>query len=216
MTIHGEPDARLVAALAHAESSVRLRAALSAGTLGDSRLVEILIERCAAEPDFFVRDMLTWALCRLPAGVTVPRLIAELASETAQARSQALHTLSKIGDRDAWPAVSDLLHDVHDDVALSAWRAAVVLVPAGAESALAADLTAALGRGDQPVRLGLSRALAALGEAATPALDAAANHPDPRVRAHAQTTERLRGDPDSGFEADLELAQRVSVTGSGT
>ncbi len=215
-TIHGEPDARLIAALAHAESSVRLRAALSAGTLGDPRVAEALVARCALEPDFFVRDMLTWALCRLPAEVTVPRLLAELGAATAQARSQALHTLSKIGDRAAWPAVSGLLHDSDDEVALSAWRAAAALVPPGSEGSLAADLAAALGRGDQPVQLGLSRALAALGEAATPVLAAAANHRDPRVRAHADATERLRRDPGSGFEPSLELARRVYVTGSGT
>lgn len=215
-TIHGEPDARLIAALSHAESSVRLRAALAAGTPGDPRLAPILLARCAIEPDFFVRDMLTWALCRLPAEVTLPGLIAQLESATAQARGQALHTLSKIGDRSAWPAVSGLLHDADDEVALSAWRAAVALVPPGAEGALAADLATALGRGEQLVQLGLSRALAALGEHSAPVLAAAERHPDPRVRAHAQATERLRLDPDSGLAASLELAKRVSVTGSGT
>lgn len=212
-THHGELDARLVDALAGADSSTRLRAALSAGTLGDPRLAEILVARCAVEPDFFVRDMLTWALCRLPAGITVPRLLAELGSETIQARSQALHTLSKIGDRSAWPAVPPLLHDGNDEVALSAWRAAVVLVPPGEEGALAADLAKALGRGGHPVQLGLSRALVALGEPVVPVLAAAVTSPDPRVRAHAEATERLREDPDSGFVLSSEMAKRVAATG---
>ncbi|MFI2472902.1 HEAT repeat domain-containing protein [Nocardia xishanensis] len=212
-TNHGEPDARLVDALAGADSSTRLRAALSAGTLGDPRLAERLVARCAVEPDFFVRDMLTWALCRLPAEITVPRLLEELGSDATQARSQALHTLSKIGDRTAWPAVSTLLHDEHDEVALSAWRAAVVLVPLGEEGALAADMATALGRGDYHMQLSLSRALAALGEAAAPVLVAAMASPDPRVRAHAEATERLRRDPDSGFTLSLERAKRVAVTG---
>ncbi|MGW4740678.1 HEAT repeat domain-containing protein [Nocardia xishanensis] len=212
-TNRGEPDARLVDALAGADSSTRLRAALSAGTLGDPRLAETLVARCAVEPDFFVRDMLTWALCRLPGEITVPRLLDELGSDTTQARSQALHTLSKIGDRTAWPAVSALLHDEHDEVALSAWRAAVVLVPLGEEGALAADMATALGRGDYHMQLSLSRALAALGEAAAPVLVAAMASPDPRVRAHAEATERLRRDPDSGFTLSLEMAKRVAVTG---
>ncbi|MGV9817179.1 HEAT repeat domain-containing protein [Nocardia xishanensis] len=212
-TNHGEPDARLVDALAGADSSTRLRAALSAGTLGDPRLAETLVARCAVESDFFVRDMLTWALCRLPAEITVPRLLDELGSDTTQARSQALHTLSKIGDRTAWPAVSTLLHDEHDEVALSAWRAAVVLVPRGEEGALAADMATALGRGDYHMQLSLSRALAALGEAAAPVLVAAMASPDLRVRAHAEATERLRRDPDSGFTLSLEMAKRVAVTG---
>lgn len=213
-TNHGEPDVRVVDALAGADSSTRLRAALSAGTLGDPRLAEILVARCAVEPDFFVRDMLTWALCRLPAEITVPRLLEELESDTTQARSQALHTLSKIGDRTAWPAASRLLHDEHDEVALSAWRAAAVLVPPGREEELATDLATALGRGDQHMHLGLSRALATLGEAAVPALNAAMVSPDPRVRAHAEATERLRNDPDSGFALSLKMAERVAVTGS--
>ncbi|NEW39856.1 HEAT repeat domain-containing protein [Nocardia cyriacigeorgica] len=215
-TTNHDVVARLVDALADADSSARLRAALSAGTLGDPRLVETLVARCAVEPDFFVRDMLTWALCRLPAEITVPRLLAELVSDRAQARSQALHTLSKIGDRGAWPAVSALLHDEHDEVALSAWRAATVLVPPGEERELAGNLAIALGRGDHQVQRSLSRALAALDEAAAPVLDAAMAHPDPRVRAHAEATERLRLDPDSGFTLSLEMAKRIAVTGTDT
>jgi HEAT repeat protein len=212
-TTHREPDTRLIEALACADSSTRLRAALSAGTLGDPRLAQTLVARCAVEPDFFVRDMLTWALCRLPAEITVPMLLEELGSHSPQARSQALHTLSKIGDRTAWPAVSTLLHDEHDEVALSAWRAAAVLVPPGKEGELAAAIVTGLGRGDHHVQLSLSRALAALGEAAAPVLDAAMASPDPRVRAHAEATERLRLDPDSGFTLSLEMAKRVAVTG---
>ena len=67
----------------------------------------------------------------------MPRLIRELGSDGSQARSQALHTLSKIGDPIAWPEVSALVHDQDDEVARSAWRAAVALVPSGDEGALA-------------------------------------------------------------------------------
>ena len=102
-TNHGGQNAHLVDALAAADPSVRLRAALAVGTRPDPELTDALIDRCAVEPDFFVRDMLTWALCRLPAEITVPRLIRELGSDGSQARSQALHTLSKIGDPIAWP-----------------------------------------------------------------------------------------------------------------
>lgn len=215
-TNHGGPLARLVAALAAPESSDRLRAALAIGTDGDPSTTESLISRCAVEPDFFVRDMLTWALCRLPADATVPLLIAELDATAAQARSQALHTLSKIGDRRAWPAVRVLLHDRDDDVARSAWRAAVALVAPGDEPDLAADLAIELGRGDQDRQLSLSRALVALGDDALPALDVAAGDPDPYVRAHAEATQRLHLDPDSGFAVSVELARRVAATGSDT
>ncbi len=212
-TNQGEPHTRLLDALAATNSSTRLRAALSAGTLADPGLAQALLARCAVEPDFFVRDMLTWALCRLPSEITVPRLLAELSSATAQSRSQALHTLSKIGDLTAWPAVSALLHDAYDEVALSAWRAAVVLVPPGVESELAVDLAKALGRGDHDMQRSLSRALAALGSDASPALEAAGASSDPRIRAHAAATERLLDDPESGFTLSVEVAQRVAVTG---
>ena len=92
----------LIADLAVGDESTRLRAARDR-LPHDPGLVDTLVARCAIEPNFYVRDMLTWALTRLPSEITVPRLIAELCSERAQARSQALHTLSKIKDARAWP-----------------------------------------------------------------------------------------------------------------
>ena len=61
--------------------------------------VAVPIERCGIEPDFYVRDMLTWALARQPVSITMPLLLEQAKSTVVQARSQALHTLSKIGDR---------------------------------------------------------------------------------------------------------------------
>ncbi len=206
-----DPSA-LRAALSHPDPSARLRAALAAGTGPAPTLVEPLVQRCGTEPDFFVRDMLTWALTRHPAPVTVPLLLLELGAARAQARSQALHTLSKIGDPTAWPAVADLVHDADDDVARSAWRAAVVLVPPGEEAALAAQLAQELGRGDRDTRLSLSRALVALGDAAVPFLEEAARAADPDVRAHARMTEQLRHDPDSARDLARDEATRVVLT----
>ncbi|MFJ4694302.1 HEAT repeat domain-containing protein [Streptomyces sp. NPDC088766] len=195
-------------------SSVRLRAALAVGTAPDPRFVGKLLERCAVEPEFFVRDMLTWALTRHPVSMTLPGLLREVRSERAQARSQALHTLSKIGDRQAWPAITGaLLSDADEEVARSAWRAAVVLVPQGEESGLAASLAAQLGRGGRETQLSLSRALVELGDVVLPALRAAMTAPDPRVRAHALATERLLRDPDTGFDHAVEEAKRVVALG---
>jgi HEAT repeat protein len=202
--------ARAVAALGSGNPSVRLRAALAVGTTPDPRYVDPLIERCAVEPEFSVREMLTWALIRHPPALTVPKLVDELRSPRSQARSQALHTLSKIGDRGAYPAITRaLLADADDEVARSAWRAAVALVPEGSQAELAAALVTQLGRGARETQLSLSRALIALGEAATPAVATATTHPDPRVRRHAIATERLARDPDAGFEYALEQAKRI-------
>ncbi|GAB3968009.1 HEAT repeat domain-containing protein [Actinoallomurus acanthiterrae] len=206
---------RALQGLENSGSSVRMRAAMAVGTTPDPRFVDKLIERCAIEPEFFVREMLTWALTRHPSSTTVPKLIDELRSERAQARSQALHTLSKIGDRQAWPAITRaLLTDADDEVARSAWRAAVVLVPEGEESELAGVLATQLGRGERGTQLSLSRALIALGEAIMPTLRAAMTDLDPRVRQHAIATERLFRDPDAGFELAIEEAKRVVALGA--
>ena len=201
-------------ALTAPDASARLQAALAAGTHPDPARVGLLVARCAVEPDFFVRDMLTWALTRHPADLTVPLLLAEVTSEIsadgAQARSQALHTLSKVGDPRGWAVVTpELLRDPDAEVARAAWRAAVVLVPTGRAGWLAEQLAGQLGRGDRDVRLSLSRALVDLGPAATPALDEAAEHGDEEVRAHAIATRRLVLDPHEGFDTALWEARRV-------
>ncbi|HET9138509.1 HEAT repeat domain-containing protein [Actinophytocola sp.] len=204
----------LAQALHAADSSVRLQAALAVGTNPDPGLLETLVERCAVEPDFFVRDMLSWALLRLPPQVTLPRIRRELASERSQARSQALHTLSKIGDRSAWPWITrELLRDPDDEVARTAWRVAVVLVPEEDKPGLVAELVTQLGRGERAVRLSLSRALVDLGEVIEPALAEAATSPDPAVAAHARATGLLLHDPEAGFDAALEEARRVVLLG---
>ncbi len=205
-----EAGVQLREALGSPDSSLRLRAALAAGTDPHPGYVEVLVRSCASESDFYVRDMLTWALTRHPAAIVVPRLLEETRAEGAQARSQALHTLSKIGDPRGWAAVTpELLRDPDEEVARSAWRAAVVLVPEGGEAELARALSAQLGRGDRNVQLSLSRALAALGDAATPVLADAARHRDAAVRAHAIATERLVRDPDEGFDQAIFEAKRI-------
>lgn len=208
-------DTNIAAALTAEDGSTRLRAALEVGTYPDPGLIDLLVVRCAIEPDFYVRDMLTWALTRLPTAITVPRLLAELGSDHAQARSQALHTLSKIKDTTTWSAVTaSLLRDPVDEVAQSAWRAAVVLVPDGERGALAEELAVQLGRGDRDLQLSLSRALVSLGEAAVePVLQKAMASTAAGIRAHASATERLLRDPTAGFDLAVHEAKRVFVLG---
>jgi len=206
---------RLLAALTAGDASIRLKAALAIGIDPEPDLLDTLVARCRIESDFYVRDMLTWALTRFPSEITVPRLLAELLSEHAQARSQALHTLSKIKDPGTWPAITrSLLRDSDDEVARSAWRAAVVLVPDGQQADLAEELATQLGRGDREMQLSLGRALVALGEAAIETvLKKAMTSDDPVIRAHANATERLLRDPDAGFELAVDQAKRTFVLG---
>lgn len=208
------PEQQLRAALADPSSSVRLQAALSAGTYPNESFVGALIDRCAIEPDFYVRDMLTWSLTRHPAALTVPRLIYESGADESQARSQALHTLSKIRDPRGWAAVTDeLLSDPDDSVARTAWRAAAVLVPDDRRPELARALAAQLGRGGRDLQLSLSRSLAELGDDAAAALEAARDTGSPDARVHALATERLILDPDEGFDTALFEAKRIVALG---
>jgi len=184
-------------ALTHADGSVRLKAAMAVGTHPDPELLDLLISRGAVEDDFNVREMLVWALLSLPGALTVPRLVAELDDPRPQARAQALHALSKIGDTSAWPAITQAhLDDADPQVARSAWRAAAALVPAGGESDLAQRLVHYLGRGDHDVQRGLSLNFFALGPAAKPALQAMVDHEHPAVAAHAGETLKLLAEMD--------------------
>ena len=214
-TTDGTPQrTRMVNALGAENASIRLQAALAAGSNPDPGLLDTLVERCAVEPDFFVRDMLSWALTRLSPEITLPRIRQELDSEHPGARSQALHTLTKIGDRSAWAWITrDMLRDADDEVARTAWRTAVALVPEDEKQDLVDELVRQLGRGDREVQLSLSRALVDLGDVIEPALEKAAANPDPAVAAHARATEFLLHNPDAGFHAAIDEAKRVVALG---
>jgi HEAT repeat protein len=205
---------RLRAALASTPASARLHAAMAAGTHPRPEYVEPLLARCGIEPDLNVRETLTWALMRHPASVTVPVLIDEVRSENAQARSQALHTLSKIKDPAGWEAITpEVLNDADDSVARTAWRVATVLVPEGSENELARLLVAHLGRGKRDAQMSLSQSLITLGDSASALLERIAENGSERARVHAIATTLLRESPDDGFEAamfDAELRVLLS------
>lgn len=203
------PADRLRIALQSPSSSERLQTALTAGTRPDPSHVDVLVRRCSIEPDFFVRDMLTWALTRHPSSQTVPRLIYEVGADEPQARSQALHTLSKIGDPRGWRAISsELLRDPDDDVARAAWRTAAGLVPPGEEGELAEALCSQLGRGTYDTRRSLSRSIAVLGDAAVGAVDARRDHGRREVRIHAAVTAALLLDPEADVAGLFSEATR--------
>ena len=169
--------------------SVRLKAALAAGTYPNPDQIEILISQCASESDFFVRDTLSWALMRHDQKSVIEQLKLELKSENPQARSQALHTLSKIGDKGNYVLITrDLLLDSDDLVASTAWRSASVLVPEKDKQALVELLISQLGRGDSDIQFGLTRFLCAIGQPIVAPLTQAAQSPEEVVRTHAEFT----------------------------
>ena len=181
--------ATLKALLESPDKSVRLQAALAAGTYPEDSYIEVLVNQCAHESDFFVRDTLSWALMRHEIGKVVERLKSELNSENSQAKSQALHTLSKIGDKQFYSLITNEHHfDPHETVAVTAWRAASVLVPDGEKSALIEILVTQLGRGDSDLQFDLTRFLCALGEAIVEPLRLASESENEEVRLHAAFT----------------------------
>jgi len=204
----------LADALTDPRSSARLRAVMAAGTEARPDDLEVLVERCAVEPDLQVREALTWSLVRLPAEVVVPRLVTELQRPEAQARSQALHTLSKIRDGSVFPEVAERLGDDDPGVRRTAWRAAVLLAPDDERAALARRLSRELGQGDRETRLALSRALVTLGEdVVAPVLADASDRRGDAVREHVAETERLFADPDAGSALALARARREMALG---
>jgi len=171
------------------DQSVRLKAALAAGTYPNPDQIRILIQQCASESDFFVRDTLSWALMRHDQKSVVDHLKIELNSENTQARSQALHTLSKIGDKENYVLITrELLLDPDDFVASTAWRSASVLVPDKDKPELVEVLISQLGRGDSDTQFGLTRFLCAIGQPIIAPLKQAAQSSDESIRTQAEFT----------------------------
>lgn len=202
----------LATALGSSNSSHRLTSVLAAGTHPDDSLIDILIHRCSIEPDFFVRDMLTWALLRHNLDLVYPKLLLELYSSTAQARSQALHTLTKIGNPESWKHISDvLLFDEDSEVARAAWRLSSNLSPEAERPALVEKLVKILGFGDEEVKLSLSRAIAQLGESAKAPLLQLAQSDEDEVSTHAKFTLALIEKPELGQSHAVGLATKIDL-----
>jgi hypothetical protein len=175
--------------LASPDQSVRLKAALAAGTYPEVEFIEVLISQCAIESDFFVRDTLSWALMRNDVAKVVERLETELQSSNPQAKSQAIHTLSKIGDKTNYSLITDeMLFDSDDFIASTAWRVASVLVPDEQKAILVKKLITQLGRGDSDTQFGLTRFLCALGECIVEPLTEASKSADETISNQAKFT----------------------------
>ena len=140
-----------------------------------------------------------------------PASAGELTSPIPQARSQALHTLSKIRVPEAWPWIfPHMLRDDDDEVVRVAWRLAVAIVPEGAEPELADVLVSQFDRGNLEVKPAWP-ALASLAAWYTPALDlvdAATRSGDLGVRIHATATRAIIHDPEIGFAGIFAEAKR--------
>ena len=208
--------ANLEKLLRSSDQSERLKTALTAGTYPDLAYIDSLVCRSAIEPDFYVREMIVWALIRHDATAVVERLLPELKSEIAQARSQALHTLTKLNDKKLYIHISkDLLFDATDFVAMTAWRAASRLVSEGKELELGQILIHQLGRGPFEVQHALSRAFHAIGDSILGLLQEATKSSDEKIRAHSEFTLKIFADPFSEHALALDYEKSLLLRSEG-
>lgn len=167
----------LLEQLADPDKNARLRAVMALGQLADASALPAMFARLRLEPDFFVRDNLSWAIASCGA-VAVEPLIALLEDAQPAVRYQAAHALSKL--RDA-RAVDALVARLHDDDADVAQKAVFALGRIGDARALPA-LVAQIGTGSREMRTRREETLEAFGASAVPHVAALLSHADTAVR----------------------------------
>lgn len=176
--------------LYHPDKNVRIRAALDLGAAQHLEALPDLIGRLSQEPDFFVRENLTWAIVRMGPGA-MPLLLELLESPEPGARLQAVHTLSKVADPASTSVLSRAVNDPDDEVAR---RAIFALGQMGHPEALD-TLINGIGHPDAERQNTLSTALMSFGDAALPPLLELLQHSEAQRRAHAADILGQLGDP---------------------
>jgi HEAT repeat protein len=183
----------LLADLANPDRDVRQVAVIALGERADPATADALVAQLFAEPDFFVRDTLTWAVTRLGASA-LPAVLAGLDEQRApEVRTQALHTLSKIADPATVNAIVTLIDD--DEPAVSA-KARWALGRIG-DPRVVPQLADRLGANTTEVQNALTDVLASFGSGAVPTLVDALGHSDAAVRQHAADVLCHVGHPDA-------------------
>jgi HEAT repeat protein len=208
---HGDMLRTLLDDLIHPDKNVRIEAALEIGKLADSRALPLLLERLGTEPDFFVRENVTWAVVRIGADAVVP-LIDLLHGTDVAARFNAAHTLSKLADARAVPALLATLDDPDEKLVQ---KAVYALGAIGDVSALPA-LLERVGSGSRELRSSVNEALEVFGELAIPYLVAAMATREASVRVEvAEILGSIGGDAADGALAaaidDADAAVRFAV-----
>ena len=191
------------------DSTKRLNLAMNVGTFPSDSYIHVLVDQFQIEPDFYVRDMLTWALLNHNREKVTQRIVFDVNSPYPQMRAQCLHTLSKIGDPATWSAIThEHLTDPDDSIATTAWRAAAILVPEDQVTELIDVLCTQLGRGDTRTQLLLSKALLNLGEPALDVLKTYLTNENDSVREHVESIFRLFNDHEGEYLNSIEAAKR--------
>ena len=199
-------------ALSDPSESVRLRAAMQAGMSPAPEYVGLLVERCAVEPDFYVRDMLTWALIQHDHQRVIAMVLRTSFASFSSPGASPPHAVQGGGCRSVardWPGAPRRSCRRGRPHCLAYRRGPR---PAKSRPWLAERLATQWGRGGRDVQLSLSRALCALGEDALPVIDRAIASDSEGVRLHALATRQLLANPDMSFDTALEHAKRVHAS----
>lgn len=199
----GDLDPAL-AGLMDADKDVRQQTALGLGHRPDPERAADIARALWQEPDFFVRETLTWVLIQTPgpAVEAAQRILGEADSVT---RLQALHVLSKVADPTTVDTVTGYIDDPDPAVAEKA-RYALARI---GDPRVIPQLVDRLGDVDLATRDAMTRTLTEFGEDAVPALVIALQAPKPVVRAHAAEVLCFIGSPAS-MDALPALVERLT------
>ena len=104
---------RLQKALEAESASARLQTAMAAGLRPKSAYIDILVDRFAVEPDFFVRDTLTWALIQHDRSLTLERVVPMIRVAAHPLRLRILDFLDHAGEP---KTVGEIVAACGDDV----------------------------------------------------------------------------------------------------
>ena len=198
-----DPPAAL-AALVHPDKDMRQHAAVALGQRADPHLAPRIAELLWQEPDFFVRETLTWVLTRTPEAAADAASSA-LSVGDVNTRLQALHLLSKLADPNTVPVVARFIDDAAPLVADEArWALARI-----ADPSVIPLLVDRLGDTDQTARDAMTTALSQFGAPAVPTIcTALTTANDPSARAHAADVLCFIGAP-GAHEAAPALADAL-------
>lgn len=147
--------------LHHPDKNIRSQAALNIGKRDDVSEVDALIQALITEPDFYVREDITWALVRFK-HLSLQPLIDLLDDENPSTRHHVTHVLSKIGGHEV---VAPLIHALHDADGKVISKAAFGLAQIGDERAIP-ELLNLLGHPQRDVETMLMDVLERFGTAA--------------------------------------------------
>ena len=170
----------------------RQQAALEIGRRADPALGHRLVRLLWEEPEFFVRESITWALVRM-GRVYLPEVASALSDSRPVVRAQAVHLLSKVGAPEYADAVLPLLDDPDPQVSVKArWMLAQLH-----DLRLLPRLVDALGQSDPREHDVIDQLITGYRGAAVPSLAAAVRHGTPAQREQAVEVLQSIGSPEA-------------------